>query len=280
MELKKIIADSGFRFNKRYGQNFIDDGGLLENIVRLSGVEKTDSVVEIGAGGGTLTRALSKASKFVYSYEVDENLRPILSKTLADADNVKIIFGDFLRASMTELEKTVGGAYVVVANIPYYVTSPIVMRFIEEAKLCKRVVVMIQKEVADRFCSEPSTPEYGAITAAIDLWGDAKKVLDVDRSFFFPRPEVDSAVVRIDKSEEDKGLVSYAAYRAVVRAAFSSRRKTLANNLINAFKTDRTTAEALLSYSGVDVKARGETLSSADFIRLANVFVREGVIKE
>ena len=278
MELKKIIRESGFKFNKRFGQNFIESEILLEKIVELSGVTEKDKVVEIGVGGGTLTRALSEKAKFVYGFEIDKNLQPVLQKSLAGVENVEIIFKDFMKENLSELEKEIGEEYVVVANLPYYITSPIVMRFIEEAKFCRRIVVMVQREVAFRFCARPATADYGAITAAIGLWGDAAIILDVDRTNFYPQPNVDSAVVRIDKFYEDRGVIDKKAYRDVVRIAFSSRRKTLVNNMMNYLKISREKAECVLKESGIDISVRGETLSVGDFSRLANVCKKENVL--
>lgn len=278
MELKKIIRESGFKFNKRFGQNFIESEILLEKIVELSGVTEKDKVVEIGVGGGTLTRALSEKAKFVYGFEIDKNLQPVLQKSLAGVENVEIIFKDFMKENLSELEKEIGEEYVVVANLPYYITSPIVMRFIEEAEFCRRIVVMVQREVAFRFCARPATADYGAITAAIGLWGDAAIILDVDRTNFYPQPNVDSAVVRIDKFYEDRGVIDKKAYRDVVRIAFSSRRKTLVNNMMNYLKISREKAEGVLKESGIDISVRGETLSVGDFTRLANVCKKENVL--
>lgn len=278
MELKKIIRESGFKFNKRFGQNFIESEILLEKIVELSGVTEKDKVVEIGVGGGTLTRALSEKAKFVYGFEIDKNLQPVLQKSLAGVENVEIIFKDFMKENLSELEKEIGEEYVVVANLPYYITSPIVMRFIEEAEFCRRIVVMVQREVAFRFCARPATADYGAITAAIGLWGDAAIILDVDRTNFYPQPNVDSAVVRIDKFYEDRGVIDKKAYRDVVRIAFSSRRKTLVNNMMNYLKISREKAECVLKESGIDISVRGETLSVGDFTRLANVCKKENIV--
>lgn len=278
MELKKIIRESGFKFNKHFGQNFIESEILLEKIVELSGVTEKDKVVEIGVGGGTLTRALSEKAKFVYGFEIDKNLQPVLQKSLAGVENVEIIFKDFMKENLSELEKEIGEEYVVVANLPYYITSPIVMRFIEEAKFCRRIVVMVQREVAFRFCARPATADYGAITAAIGLWGDAAIILDVDRTNFYPQPNVDSAVVRIDKFYEDRGVIDKKVYRDIVRIAFSSRRKTLVNNMMNYLKISREKAENILKESGIDISVRGETLSVGDFTRLANVCKKENVL--
>ncbi len=278
MELKKIIRESGFKFNKRFGQNFIESEILLEKIVELSGVTEKDKVVEIGVGGGTLTRALGEKAKFVYGFEIDKNLQPVLQKSLSGVENVEIIFKDFMKENLSELEKEIGEEYVVVANLPYYITSPIVMRFIEEAEFCRRIVVMVQREVAFRFCARPATADYGAITAAIGLWGDAAIILDVDRTNFYPQPNVDSAVVRIDKFYEDRGVIDKKVYRDIVRIAFSSRRKTLVNNMMNYLKISREKAENILKESGIDISVRGETLSVGDLTRLANVCKKENVL--
>ena len=273
MDLKNIIIKTDFRFNKRYGQNFISDTALLDNITRVAGVDKTDLILEIGVGAGTLTRSLAGKAKYVYGYEIDKNLQPVLSQTLAGVDNCLITFRDFMREDMKDVEKTIKGEYIVVANLPYYITSPIVMKLIEDAENCKRIVIMVQKEVAARFCAKENTPDYGAITCAIDVIADAKEVMYVPRSNFYPVPNVDSAVVRIDINKSKYDLKSRKAFRDVVRCAFSSRRKTFANNLMNCFKLTREQAEDLLSSVGADVKARGETFATSDFVGLSNLMV-------
>ena len=279
MDLKNVIITSNFKFNKRYGQNFIQDETLLDGITVAAGVDKTDRILEIGVGAGTLTRALCNKAKYVYGYEIDKNLQPVLSKTLAGIDNCLVTFRDFMREDMKDVEKTIKGEYIVVANLPYYITSPIVMKLIEDAKNCKRVVIMVQKEVAARFCAKEGTADYGAITCAIDVIADAKEVMYVDRSNFYPVPNVDSAVVRIDINKNKYDLKSRKAFRDVVRCAFSSRRKTFANNLMNCFKLSREQSEELLIAVGADVKARGETFSTADFVTLSNLMVDKGLLE-
>ena len=279
MDIKSAIVNADFRFNKRYGQNFIRDDNLLDKIVSLAEVTQADEVLEIGVGAGTLTRALSKKSKFVYGYEIDKNLQPVLAQTLSGVENAEIIFRDFMREDIAETEKLFKGEYVVVANLPYYITSPIIMKLIEGAKKCKRIVVMVQKEVASRLCAKADTPDYGAITLAVDVAANAKCVLDVGRQNFYPVPNVDSAVVRMDIVKDKYPLASRKAFRDVVRCAFSSRRKTLANNLINTFSLKRADVENVLSECGVDLNARGEALSTDVFVKLSNKLVELQILK-
>ena len=265
MSLKEILVNHGFRFNKKYGQNFISDGNLLASIVSLSSVGADDTVVEIGAGAGTLTREISAKAKRVVSYEIDENLRPVLSETLRGCDNAEVVFRDFLKEKTSDFEDFIGEDYIVIANLPYYITTPVIMKFVEEAKHCKRLVIMVQEEVALRLAAKENTPDYGGITASIAVTGDAKIVKKVPRNMFYPVPNVDSAVVRIDMCEPKYGVTDLAFYRKTVKAAFANRRKTLANNLKLSFSLSREQAEKVLINSGIDLLARGETLSAERF---------------
>lgn len=269
MSLKEILVNHGFRFNKKYGQNFISDGNLLASIVSLSSVGADDTVVEIGAGAGTLTREISAKAKRVVSYEIDENLRSVLSETLRGCDNAEVVFRDFLKEKTSDFEDFIGEDYIVIANLPYYITTPVIMKFVEEAKHCKRLVIMVQEEVALRLAAKENTPDYGGITASIAVTGDAKIVKKVPRNMFYPVPNVDSAVVRIDMCEPKYGVTDLAFYRKTVKAAFANRRKTLANNLMLSFSLSREQAEKVLINSGIDLLARGETLSAERFAVLS-----------
>ncbi|MBO4573440.1 MAG: ribosomal RNA small subunit methyltransferase A [Clostridia bacterium] len=278
MDLKSALNNANFRFNKRYGQNFIRDEVLLDKIAAVADLKDTDEVLEIGVGAGTLTRALSKRAAYVYGYEIDKNLQPVLSMMLAGVDNAEVIFRDFMRENIADVEKLFKSEYVVVANLPYYITSPIVMKLIETAKKCKRIVVMVQKEVALRLCAAPATSDYGAITLAVDVTADASVVMDVDRSNFYPVPNVDSAVVKMDIVENKFPLISRKAFRDIVRCAFSSRRKTLVNNMMNVFKLSRADAEDLLNKTGIPVNVRGEALSTELFVKLSNLLVERKIV--
>lgn len=259
-DLRLILSRNGFSFKKQFGQNFISDTNLLKSIADSSGIDENSTVVEIGTGAGTLTREIAKTAKKVYSFEVDKNLRPVLEETLSGADNVEVIFRDFLKIDIKEFEKDIG-EYTVIANLPYYITTPLVMRFVEESEKAKSLVIMVQEEVALRFCAKENTPDYGAVTAAIALRGEAKIIKRVSRNMFYPRPNVDSAVVKIDFIGNRIPVKDKNVYRETVRCAFSSRRKTLENNMVNCFKMTREEAKEILFSADIPEKARGETLS-------------------
>lgn len=278
-DLKSILARHGFQFKKQFGQNFISDTNLLESIVSASGIDENTTVVEIGCGAGTLTRALAERAKKVYAYDVDKALQPVLAETLAGLDNVEVIFRDFTKVNMKELDAEIG-EFTVVANLPYYVTTPLVTKLLEESEMVQGISVMVQEEVALRFCAKEDTPEYGSITAAIALKGEAKIVKRVSRNLFYPRPNVDSAVVKITFDRGRVAVKSEKAYRTTVKCAFLNRRKTLENNLVNFFKLTREQAKAVLATAGIDEKARGETLSPTRLALLADALLDAGYIKE
>lgn len=267
--VKNTLRETGFGFKKRLGQNFITDKNLLSSIVREAGVQSSDTVIEIGCGAGTLTHAIAGQAKRVIGFEVDKDLQPVLAKTLSGVKNTEIIFKDFLKVNLAELEQDIGG-YSVVANLPYYVTTPLITKILEESKLCKSLTVMVQEEVALRLCATENTPDYGAITAVIALRASAKIVKRVGREMFTPRPNVDSAVVKMTVEDGRISVADPILYKKVVHAAFSSRRKTLENNLVNTFKLSREQAQKLLADCGIDLKARGETLSPQTFAILAD----------
>ena len=276
-ELRDVLQKHGFRFKKQFGQNFISDGNLLSSIVSASGVTKETTVVEIGCGAGTLTRALAEAAKKVYAFDIDTELQPVLAETLAGLDNVEVIFRDFNKMDLKEFEKEVG-EYLVVANLPYYITTPLVTKLLEEGEKVQGLSIMVQEEVAERFCAKENTPEYGSITAAISLKGTAKIVKRVSRNLFYPRPNVDSAVVKIDFERGRVEVKDEKAYRQTVKCAFLNRRKMLENNLVNYFKITREQAKTALEKSGVDEKARGETLSAQSFAKLSDVLLEMGIL--
>lgn len=268
--LNLILSKYGFSFKKQFGQNFISDTNLLKNIVALAGVDKQTTVLEIGCGAGTLTRELALAAKNVLSFEIDKKLQPVLAETLAGIDNAEVVFRDFMQTDIRELEKELP-AYSVVANLPYYITSPLVMKFIENSEKAEKLVIMVQDDVAKRFCAKENTPEYGAITAAIARRGSAEIVKKVPRQMFRPVPNVDSAVVKISFVKDRIPVKSAAVYRETVRAAFLSRRKTLENNLMNAFSLTREGAQKLLKEAGIPEKARGESLSPEKLAALSDL---------
>ena len=277
-ELRTVLEKHGFHFKKQFGQNFISDTNLLRSIVEASGITKDTTVVEIGCGAGTLTRVIAEAAKKVYAFDIDRDLQPVLADTLAGLENVEVIFRDFNKLNLKEFEAEIG-EYTVVANLPYYITTPLVTKLLEESDKVQGLSIMVQEEVADRFCAKENTPEYGSITAAIALKGIAKVVKRVSRNMFFPRPNVDSAVVKIEFERGRVEVKDERAYRQTVKCAFLNRRKTLENNLINSFGLTREQAKSALALAGVDEKARGETLSPERLAKLADVLLDEGYIQ-
>ncbi len=277
-ELRLVLEKHGFHFKKQFGQNFISDTNLLKSIVEASGITKDTTVVEIGCGAGTLTRALAEAAKKVYAFDIDRDLQPVLAETLSGLDNVEVIFRDFNKLDLKEFEKEIE-EYTVVANLPYYITTPLVTKLLEESEKVQGLSIMVQEEVADRFCAKENTPEYGSITAAIALKGSAKVVKRVSRNLFYPRPNVDSAVVKIEFERGRVAVKDERAYRQTVKCAFLNRRKTLENNLINSFGLSREEAKQILEKAGVDEKARGETLSPQRLANLADVLLEHGAMK-
>ena len=277
MQLKEVLIKNGFHFNKRFGQNFLTDVNLLRSIVDKAGITSEDTVVEIGVGGGTLTRAIAEKAKRVIGFEIDTNLKPVLAETLSGLENVEIIYKDVMKMQTKQIEDMIGGKFCLVANLPYYITTPILMKFIEESDEVKTITVTIQEEVADRLCAKAGSSDYGAITASIDAVGDAEKIMRIDRKMFYPSPNVDSAVVKITLNKNKYQIDDIKAYRAGVRSAFLSRRKTLVNNIMMSFKTDRKTAEEIVLAVTGDVMVRGETLNTEDFVNLQNQIIKRGL---
>lgn len=270
MEIQQILRKYDFRFKKSLGQNFIADKGLLSAIVRDAGIENTDLVLEIGAGAGTLTRELSEKAAEVYAFEVDESLAPILAENLSELDNVKVYFRDILKMTDPQVEEITGGrAFKVAANLPYYITTPLIMRFLESRLPVTSLTVMVQKEVADRLIAKPSTPEYGAITLAVRQRGDAKIVRKVSKNMFYPAPKVDSAVVRIDINHPRDLSPEGKTLSRLIKAGFAMRRKTFVNNISMAFGLSKEAAIAIIKSAGLPETIRGEALDLDNYKALA-----------
>lgn len=267
-EIKDVLVRNSFRFNKKFGQNFITDVNLLDAIVSDAGITSEDTVLEIGPGAGTLTARLATAAKKVVAYEIDENLRPVLAETLAQFPAAEVIFKDVTKVTDEEIESAVGKKYKLVANLPYYITTPVVMRFVECENRPESITVMVQKEVGDRLVAQAGTAEYGAITAAVRLEGEARITRIVSRKMFYPVPNVDSCVVTVTMNDryaaEDKKKI-----KKLIRAAFAMRRKTLANNLSQAFGISKDEAVKAIEAAGFPATVRGETLDADDFVKLS-----------
>ncbi len=273
MSVKEIIAQSGFKFNKRYGQNFITDTNMLRAIVADSGITKNDAVLEIGAGAGTLTICLAERASKVLSYEIDPALSPILQDTLKGFDNIEVVFKDFMEEDSEVIRHKLGDNFAVVANLPYYITTPVIMRLVEQG-LGKSITIMVQDEVAERLTSPPGAKEYGAITAQIELVARARLMRKVSRNMFFPSPNVDSAVVRIDITDKYPSEDVRRA-KPLIAAAFAMRRKTLVNNIVRGLGIARERAETSLIKAGLSTSIRGEMLSADQFIQLARIIFVE-----
>ena len=257
MDVKQILSQSGFRFNKQFGQNFLTDKNLLEQIVSDAGVNG-GTVLEIGAGAGTLTRELSKCADKVIAYEIDRNLEKVLAITLEDCSNVRVIIGDIMKRNIADVDECCGADYRVVANIPYYLTSPLIMSFVENSANVTSLTLTIQKEVADRLNAIPSTKDYGALTVGVQAVADVTVTRTLSRKLFYPEPNVDSAVVRIDMNRNKYDIPNRKLFRKTVRSAFAMRRKTLVNNLITGFGFNRESAEDTVRQCGLSVGCRGE----------------------
>ncbi len=268
MDIKKLLKDSEFHFNKQFGQNFLTDETLLEDICSDAQIQG-GTVLEIGAGAGTLTRALCRHADRVVSFEVDRNLQRILDVTLADCDNVRYIIGDIMKYTMEQIEALCGKDYRVVANIPYYLTSPLIMRFVEEGKGVRSLTLTVQKEVADRLSARPSTKEYGAITVAVQAVADVEVTRVLSRDLFYPKPNVDSAVVNVRFCRDKRDIADPKLFRKTVKCAFAMRRKTLVNCLSAGFGFEKQQAVQILHGCGLEQNCRGEELSVEQFVALS-----------
>ena len=270
-----VIRKHQFQFQKRFGQNFLVDAHVLEKIIRAAGVTKEDFVLEIGPGIGTMTQALADAARQVAAVEIDQNLIPILQETLADWDNVEIIPGDILKMDVKALaDRYNGGRPIkVVANLPYYITTPILMGLLESGVPLDRITVMVQKEVADRMKAGPGTKDYGALSLAVQYYAEPYLAANVPPNCFMPRPSVGSAVVCLTVYREkpvqvaDEGLL----FR-IIRASFGQRRKTLANGLNNSpdLSFSKEQVQAALEQLGWPAGIRGEALTLEQFAQLTN----------
>lgn len=265
-----ILKDNNFKFNKKFGQNFIFDTNLLSAIVSDAGVDKSTIVLEIGPGAGTLTKRLCEKAEKVVSYEIDTNLKPILEENLKDCPNSEIVFGDIMKQKTMDIEEKLGGEYVMVANLPYYITTPIIFKFLEESTKLKSITIMVQKEVAERICAKHNTENYGAITVQIGAIANARITRIVKRNMFKPAPNVDSAVVRIDFDMNKYKIDNLGLFKKVVTSAFAMRRKTLSNNIKSTFSLSVDKVSKVLEDCGFRADIRGEALSVEEFVTLSN----------
>ncbi|CCO08579.1 16S rRNA (adenine(1518)-N(6)/adenine(1519)-N(6))-dimethyltransferase RsmA [Desulforamulus hydrothermalis] len=279
--VREIIRAHGFKVRKALGQNFLLDANIIEKIVQAAELSREDLVFEIGPGLGTLTRRLARSAGQVIAVELDTNLLPILAETLADFPNTRVVHGDALQADFDKLAGEYAGGifgqpgrgYKLVANLPYYITTPLLMHLLTGGFNLQCLVVMMQKEVADRLLAPPGGKDYGSLSVAVQYYTVPEVVARVPKTVFFPAPEVDSAVVRLTRrAVPPVQVTSEALFFKVVRAAFGQRRKTLLNSLTGSGLAARENWLQVLAAAGIDPARRGETLTMQEFAALANAF--------
>ena len=272
----EIIQKYEFMFQKKFGQNFLIDTHVLEKIISAAGITKNDCVLEIGPGIGTMTQYLAENAGHVVAVEIDRNLIPILKETLADYDNVTVINEDILRVDIKALDEEYNGGkpIKVVANLPYYITTPIIMGLFESGVPIDNITVMVQKEVADRMKEGPGSKDYGALSLAVQYYAEPEIVANVPPNCFIPRPNVGSAVIRLTRHKEmPVGVKDPALMFKIIRASFNQRRKTLQNGLGNAPELPYTKEQiaAAIAEMGLTPTIRGEALSLAQFAQLSDI---------
>ncbi len=264
MNQKDFIKDYDFKFKKKFGQNFLTDDNILNNIVDSANIDDETLVIEIGCGAGALTKKIVNVAKNVIGYEIDETLKPILS-TINGAD---IIFCDFLKRDVKkDLEKYSYNKLYVIANLPYYITTPIITKIIEDKLNVDKIVVMVQKEVGDRFSAKPNSKDYNSLTLFIDYYFNVKKLFVVSKNVFIPKPNVDSVVVLFEKKDKKYDVVNERIFFKLIRDSFKQKRKTLKNNLK---EYDFDLIKEVLSESNFSEDVRAEALPIEMFVKISN----------
>lgn len=280
----EIQKKYGIQAKKSLGQNFIIDTNILSNIVAGGKVDKDTVVIEVGPGIGALTEQIARAAKHVYAFEIDQRLLPVLEDTLSAYDNITVINQDILEVELEAFFKEYNLAderVVVMANLPYYITTPIIINFLQAPITIDQMIFMVQKEVGHRIAAKPGTKEYGSLSIAVQYYAQAETLFVVPKTVFRPQPNVESAIISLDLLDQPKADVRDEDYFfRLTRSSFAQRRKTLWNNLKIAYGKDAETTEKLqqaLEQAGIDPKRRGETLTIDEFADLANVMYDLGV---
>lgn len=276
---KEVLAKFNMSAKKKFGQNFLIDNGVLEGIVEAAGVTDKDCVLEIGPGIGTLTQYLGDSAKKVVAVEIDKTLIPVLADTLSEYDNITVINEDVLKVDIEEIvnKYNEGRPIKVVANLPYYITTPIIMKLFESGAPIESVTVMVQKEVADRMSMGPGSKDYGSLSLAVGFYARATEVMEVPPSSFIPQPGVGSAVVHLERYEQPKVTVKDEKFLFdMIRTAFNQRRKTLSNSLSGSpqLGVSRQQVTDALAEMGIDERARGEVLTLEQFAQLSDILQR------
>ncbi len=271
--IKSLFEKHGFSFTKSLGQNFLINPAVCPKIAEMGGAAEGVCALEIGTGVGVLTKELAKRCDKVIAVEIDDSLKPILEETLADYDNVEIVFADVMETDLAALlaEKAPGMQTVVCANLPYYITSPVIMRVLESRIAVSSMTVMVQKEAADRICAAPGTRDCGAISCAVSYYSDPKLLFKVGRGSFMPSPNVDSAVIRLDiKQTSDRPQEWERLMFRIIRTAFSQRRKQIANPLSGELKISKPELAEIMERCGIKPTARAEELTLRDYAGLTD----------
>ncbi len=266
-KMNELLSDNNFNLKKKFGQNFIVDENIIDSIIDKSKIGDDTLVIEIGPGAGSLTSKLAAFAKNVLCYEVDEALKPVLSHSLKDFNNIEIIFNDFLKSDVNnDIKKYSYNKLYVIANLPYYITTPILMKLITDNIDVDKIVVMVQKEVGDRFRAKPNTKDYSSLSVYLNYYFDVKKILDVSRNVFLPKPNVDSIVVEFTKKEQVE-LKNKELFFNLVRDSFKQKRKNLRNNLKNY---DLNKIDEILKEHNMDLTYRAEQIPIEMFIEISN----------
>ena len=264
-KMKETLKENNFNFKKKFGQNFIVDKNIIHSIIKKSEIDKETLVIEIGPGAGSLTNALGEVAKNVLAYEIDESVKPILEKNIHS--NTKIIYDDFLKRNVLEDIKEYNYKKLyVVANLPYYITTPIIIKLIEDKLDIDKIVVMVQKEVGNRFKARPNTKEYNSLSIFLNYYYNIEKILDVSKNVFIPKPNVDSIVVSFTKKEKIP-LKNEEKFFKLIRDSFRQKRKTLKNNLK---EYDLNKIEEVLNKHNLNLQVRAEALPIEIFIEISN----------
>ncbi|MBQ2799670.1 MAG: 16S rRNA (adenine(1518)-N(6)/adenine(1519)-N(6))-dimethyltransferase RsmA [Ruminiclostridium sp.] len=272
--IKNLFEKHGFSFTKSLGQNFLINPSVCPKIAEMGGAGKEVGAIEIGTGIGVLTRELAERCKKVVAVEIDTSLKPILEETLADYDNVEVVFADVLETDLNTLIKEKFGdmEVIVCANLPYYITSPVIMKLLEEKLSIKAITIMVQLEAADRICAKVGSRECGAITAAVNYYAKPEKLFRVNRGSFMPAPNVDSAVISIKLYDEPPYKAdNEKLFFEVIKQSFSQRRKQLINPVSSFFKISKQELSSAMEQSGLKPSARAEELSMNDFVTLYRI---------
>lgn len=281
--VRAVLSRHGFHFSHSLGQNFIINPEVCPKMAELCGAGKTDGVLEIGPGIGVLTKELSTRAAKVVAVELDCSLEPVLEETLTGCGNVQLVWGDVMKLDLNELlRREFGGMKVFVcANLPYYITSPVVMRFLEEKIPVSALTVMVQKEAAERFCAQPGTRACGAVSISIQYYSETKVLFGVKRSSFFPQPNVDSAVIQLRvRKEPPVAVTNEKQFFALVKAAFGQRRKTAANSISAGLSLPKSGVAEALQAVGASASVRAEQLTMEQLAQLADAITRNTIQNE